>query len=339
MISSAQTTPEPDAHTICCRLCGVMTHKICDWRLGYRIHKCSDCQLLLSDPLPTDEKLLEFYQGFLYRKSKDNELEAQVIRRSAELTEHFGWNETSRVGKTFLDHEGGTGVALEAARRAGCQCYFYQVDEQAIEFVKSRYGLDESCIFRSEAEIADRKMQFDFIVSDNVIEHVQDPAAYLRRTYAYLKPGGRIVIKTPCAFNTQMFFHPQISFFTYGRMASKYNSSLATVRMLTGRTWHCDPPRHIYSFTSRSMRRAATNASIPPEEVSIGHYRAPFWEYSLIARYTRPSKTLKGKALKIAALPAVGVELLVKMVQFVAASAGWLTDSGLICYVDKARRD
>lgn len=52
--------------------------------------------------------------------------------------------------------------------------------------------------FQSAAEATDAYPEgFDLLVSTQVIEHVEDPSAFLGEAYALLKPGGRAIISTP----------------------------------------------------------------------------------------------------------------------------------------------
>jgi 2-polyprenyl-3-methyl-5-hydroxy-6-metoxy-1,4-benzoquinol methylase len=80
------------------------------------------------------------------------------------------------------------------------------------------YGFEPSATHSSEhvfstwAEI--EAMQFDGILSHNVLEHLFDPAATTRRLGELLSPGGRIVHATPCFDYRFDFSHYHVFFFT-----------------------------------------------------------------------------------------------------------------------------
>lgn len=76
---------------------------------------------------------------------------------------------------------------------------------------------------------------FDVITMQHAIEHLPNPARTLRCAYRLLRPGGRLVVVTPNV------------------------NSLA--RRLFSRHWASwDPPRHLFLFSNRTLRRALSEA-------------------------------------------------------------------------------
>jgi SAM-dependent methyltransferase len=62
--------------------------------------------------------------------------------------------------------------------------------------VRTNPFLDESAISTAE-RIPHPNETFDVVISDNVVEHLADPAAVFNEVARVLKPGGRFVFKTP----------------------------------------------------------------------------------------------------------------------------------------------
>ncbi len=80
---------------------------------------------------------------------------------------------------------------------------------------------------------ADLPDGFDVITMFDVIEHMRDPLACLRRAAELLVPGGLLVIET-------------------GDLASPW-------ARLLGRHWYfLDPPQHLFYFTAAGLERAVT---------------------------------------------------------------------------------
>jgi 2-polyprenyl-3-methyl-5-hydroxy-6-metoxy-1,4-benzoquinol methylase len=92
----------------------------------------------------------------------------------------------------------------------GCSCgYFMEVaasrgfDVQGVEFSKSAIAAASATlrprIFEGTLDEMPLNGMFDVVSAFDLIEHVQDPRALLRRCAAVLRPGGALIISTPDA--------------------------------------------------------------------------------------------------------------------------------------------
>lgn len=317
--------------TPACLVCGEgVGHHVFSWAGGYEIYRCRTCQSAFTHPLPTPSDLDTFYQGFLYKKPNPDGLPNLVQERRAELVKLFSLEKQTTEGTRFLDHGGGTGVAFGAAQTLGFECYFCDIDEQAARFVQEAFGLDEQHWLR---DLTPATEHFDCVLSDNVIEHVIDPLELLLALYGSLRAGGKLVVKTPHVSATEHYFYPR-TLKRYLRTAARYNGWQSVGRMLTtDRTWYCDPPRHLYSFSATGLAALCRRAGIVDFE--LGHYRTKFLSNTLTERFLRTPKTIRGMARRGMMLPGVGMELVLKPLQLLGLSSNLLTPGGLLLQITK----
>lgn len=66
--------------------------------------------------------------------------------------------------------------------------------------------------FVADAETFALAARFDTIVAGELIEHLTDPAAFLKRAREHLAPGGRIVLTTPYPFSLFAFLYALVKF-------------------------------------------------------------------------------------------------------------------------------
>ena len=273
----------PDAPAICVACGSDAGPPLLEWTPPHRIHLCRTCGLVFARPLPTDEALDRFYQGFAYRRPRVEQVAEQVEARKREF-QRAGFADRARTaGCRLLDFGGGTGVATLAARELGFDAFLQEVDEQAIRFVVDELGLPADRVLRVlDAEAG----AFDIIFCDNVIEHVKDPEALLRLLLRHLRPGGELHVKTPHARNTDALFFPAVNLRGYLLQSRKKgNRPARCAAAWLRRFWHCEPPRHLYSFSADSLRRLLERADEGGRaDPSIRHYWVPLWEYSLSHR-------------------------------------------------------
>jgi len=152
--------------------------RLLNWEDEYGIYKCQDCKLIYTIPLPEIDGLHEFYQGFLWDKPKKNNLNRKVEVKKTELVKLFNIDCSSELSrKTFLDFGGGTGVATRAAVEIGLDVHYLDIDEASCRLIKSEGIIVDNHIFHDVGELNGKT--FDFIFSDNVMEHYRDPVNFV----------------------------------------------------------------------------------------------------------------------------------------------------------------
>lgn len=158
----------------------------------------------------------------------------------------------------------GQTLALHASR--GCRAVGVEADEHGVAEAR-RQGLEvEHGLFdpgRYELE------SFDYVTMDQVLEHAQDPVAFLAGVATVLKPGGVAVVSTP-------------------------NVGSYAARMFGPRwiNWHT--PYHLNLFTKRSLRRLAEETGFSVRSIST--ITASAWlRYQWYHWFTRPAAGVPSK--------------------------------------------
>ena len=125
--------------------------------------------------------------GFGYvRYDEDKEPMIPTFRRYLDLIE----GSLGAKGK-LLDVGAATGFFVALARERGFDARGVELSEYAASLGRQK-GLDIET-----GTLADSTGTYDAITMLDVIEHLPDPRADLKRAYALLRPGGVLVINTP----------------------------------------------------------------------------------------------------------------------------------------------
>lgn len=98
-------------------------------------------------------------------------------------------------GKKVLDAGCGTGWFSKFAEDRGAVVFSMDVGEGLLKQVKRKCS--STCVVGSISEMPFPDQNFDFIVSSEVIEHVEDQKSAFSEFARVLKPGGKIAITTP----------------------------------------------------------------------------------------------------------------------------------------------
>jgi 2-polyprenyl-6-hydroxyphenyl methylase / 3-demethylubiquinone-9 3-methyltransferase len=119
-----------------------------------------------------------------------------------QIDQHWQCNECSRTpleGKAALDVGCGAGLLAEPLVRLGAKVTGIDASPEVIEVAwehARRQGLE---IDYRAGDVQELEGQFDLITAMEVIEHVADPAAFVRALAKRLAPGGLLLLSTPNA--------------------------------------------------------------------------------------------------------------------------------------------
>ena len=118
------------------------------------------------------------------------------------IDQHWQIDECSRtplVGKTALDVGCGAGLLAEPLARLGARVTGIDAAPQVIAAAREHAAAQALDIDYRVGEVQQLEGQFDLVTSLEVIEHVADPAAFLKALASRLAPGGLLILSTPNA--------------------------------------------------------------------------------------------------------------------------------------------
>jgi SAM-dependent methyltransferase len=300
---------------------------------GYKIHRCMHCGLIFTDPMPDDKTITEFYQGFLFDKPNVNKLKSKVTNRKKELLATIGLTEKACSGKSFFDYGGGTGLTYAVARECGFETYYYDIDNQAIQFAKNNLELKTESII-SEPEKDSRK--FDIIMCDNVIEHVKNPDVLIRMLFNKLVAGGVLIFKTPRASNTETLLIFSVWFLVYLKKVIFGNDLKTSIdAIFVHRYWHAEPPRHLFAFSDESMKLLVQKNCGNDCEIITDSYSTPYFKYSIADILLSIKNPFLRVFLFINLLPFIAMEFVLALFRIILVKLKVISMSGLIVKVRK----
>lgn len=254
-----------------------------------------NCGMLWLDPMPLAQDLSHAYtEYYTHGKAGRSSAAFNVAKRAYRILVDcllFGAGipaERKRASLMFIgDHAPGSildvgcghGTFLALMANRGWAAAGVDFDAEAVEAARRLHGLDVK-IGTAETVVAEGKT-FDVVTASHVIEHVPDPIAFLAACRRLLKPGGRLIVRTP---NVESFGHKRY---------------LQNWRGL-------EPPRHLHLFTVPALVRCGRAAGFAHEScftTSIGA------EGILLASYFQ-EKTGEFRPANLSKMNALGSKLL-----------------------------
>jgi SAM-dependent methyltransferase len=228
----------------------------------FTFYRCNACDVLFLHPMPVD-RLGEIYPANYYSFHVDGG--RSIAQRIKQFLDDRTFAALTRdiEGRSLsaLDVGGGSGWLLNDLKRAEQRVNrtaVVDIDPRAEQIARAN-GHDYHL---TTFERFETNEQFDIILMLNLIEHVADPIAVLRKARELLRPGGRIWIKTP-------------------------NFDALDARIFKDRSWGgFHTPRHFVLFSRDSLVRhcEATGFRLSRCSYTQG---APFWTVSAINELRR----------------------------------------------------
>jgi SAM-dependent methyltransferase len=202
-------------------------------RLGedlFRYLRCCRCGLIHLEPLlPWKERVQHYPPGYeAYQDAPENWLLRLGLRRYWSRRVQAVHRFAPRSPGVVLDVGCATGGFLEAMRERGWQVYGVEPHPEAAARAAGRLGA--AAVRAAPLEAVDFPSgSFDLITLWDVLDHLADPPAALRRIGRWLRPGGLLVLGLPYpgSWDAHLF----------------------------GPAWlGWDAPRHLYLFPEETLR-------------------------------------------------------------------------------------
>jgi 2-polyprenyl-6-hydroxyphenyl methylase/3-demethylubiquinone-9 3-methyltransferase len=118
------------------------------------------------------------------------------------IDQHWQCDECSRTpldGKTALDVGCGAGLLCEPLARLGAKVTGIDASPEVIAVAREHAAAMSLDIDYRAGDVQQLEGQFDLITSLEVIEHVAEPAAFMKTLAKRLAPGGLLILSTPNA--------------------------------------------------------------------------------------------------------------------------------------------
>jgi 2-polyprenyl-3-methyl-5-hydroxy-6-metoxy-1,4-benzoquinol methylase len=163
------------------------------------VASCVCCGHQFIQPVPTPRFLAAYYASYM-TEAKDNFYRhRQLVEIPAAFRLKYG-ERLSRIGHVIgsngrlLDVGCGLGMFLRLAKEHGYKVSGVEANRSAVERLHDDFGIDAAnCLF----EDFETDQQFAVVTMWDLLEHMGDPVAALRKAYLLLRPGGVLVVETP----------------------------------------------------------------------------------------------------------------------------------------------
>ncbi len=228
-----------------CPLCGALSAGVLFRNERYSLEDCQGCEIAYVWPMPEASELAALYREHdhvTYEGSRREESRADARRALALLGRHL------RRGR-LLDVGCSGGVLLEEARSRGWEVTGLEPSSSGVDSARQSLG---PVIVQGTVEDFTPDQPFDVVTMTQVVEHLSDPLAAMRRVHGFLRPGGLVFLSTP-------------------------NRVSLRARLSGAHAWaqgfDADGTLHTYSFSPRGMRSLLQRAGFSALELRSVPYR------------------------------------------------------------------
>lgn len=235
---------------------------------GFRLVRCSGCELVYVANPPTDQELEELYSfehGYHTDFLQD---EAEIAQRHRLAAEQFGYVASYGPGRV-LDVGASAGFFVKHAADQGWEATGVELSDDTAGLARDRFGADVRTGRLEDAGF--EPASFDLITMWDLIEHVREPLETVELASELLAPGGHLAMITP---NIDGWF-PRAGY---------------RARKLIGRWDSVEPPWHLSQFSCKSLGGMVERAGF--EVVEVKHLRQPL-DYT----FAFPSRARTPKAV------------------------------------------
>lgn len=159
---------------------------------------CDHCGLLFTNPMPTEAELGAYYEKYYrfdYQLAASRPKQKHIENRRREAsTRAAALDGLIAEGASTLDFGAGSGEFVALMLEKGFDAHGFEPGEPHATYAIEQLG---DRIRRTGWQAAPYGAEFDLVTCFQVLEHLSNPAAALRRMADWLKPGGLLYIEVP----------------------------------------------------------------------------------------------------------------------------------------------
>jgi SAM-dependent methyltransferase len=182
------------ARHVPCPACGSEAHSKLFVKRGYTIVRCDECALVFSNPQVIADVVLDEY-----REGGSNDLWVDVLTSPRQLeldrekfAEILDELEPYRGDGALLDVGTSIGLFLSLAGERGWRGLGTEFGRRALAHARNELGVEAV-----DTPIEELEGEYDVVTVLSVLEHVNEPRAFLREVRRLLKPGGATYLIVP----------------------------------------------------------------------------------------------------------------------------------------------
>jgi 2-polyprenyl-3-methyl-5-hydroxy-6-metoxy-1,4-benzoquinol methylase len=200
----------------------------------YHLVVCTRCGQHFTDPAPSPEEIVSFYQGDYHQELRETGGSEAAFGKK--FSRYRDWVVTFIRSGRSIDIGTATGLFPSLLKAAGFDAEGTEYNRASAEWGSAHYGIHIR--IGGLEQIESELNSYDLISMTDVLEHTENPLRALQTASRSLKPLGFMLITFPDIRSVE----------------SLYQRTLAK---LTRRDWLwycCHIPHHVWEFTPRTSR-------------------------------------------------------------------------------------
>lgn len=198
--SSPRVAQDVARRHVPCNLCGSDDRRPFCPENGLSLVECQGCGLVYVSPRPDPAELYALYGETYFHNNESGVVgysdyirdETNIRRTARRRLRHL--ERFIKPGR-MIDVGCAAGFFIDEAHQRGWQVEGLDVSSFAVEYTRSHFG--HTAHLGPFTEVGLPAGVYDLVTLWDVIEHVPDPRAYIRRAAELLRAGGVIVLATP----------------------------------------------------------------------------------------------------------------------------------------------
>lgn len=281
-----------------CALCGAEAVLTYQNMKGYMedtffdVYGCSSCDTAFVDPLKSDENIYNYIYEQVERMPGYERYHrySQLVKRVSNplwylcnsegvywaVKEALDISFKSKKDISILEIGSGLGYLTYSLNKNGYKTTGLDISKEAVMKAKEKYGdfYEVGDIFDSTI----KQKQYDCIIMTEIIEHVEDPKAFILAALSFLKADGKLIVTTP------------------NKSASPLGKNI----------WQSDfPPVHLWFFSEKSMLKIGKEIGKESSFIDFTEFTkkfyAPSYDLSIdeiqkgLPRLTKTGKIFPGR--------------------------------------------